>query len=497
MAKVIKLDSQITTLKNKPKVAAYARVSEATDMTHRSLSAQVSYYKKLITSNPEWEFVGVYIDEGISGRNTKLRDEFNRMIDECKKKKIDIVLVKSISRFARDTVDCLNTIRELKKINVAVYFERENINSLTADGELLLTLLASFAQEESRSISGNVKWGIKKKFEEGIQNGYKEPYGYKWDGQIYRIIFEEGQIVKEIYRRYLAGESAYIIAKDLAKRGVKGRQGNPIEQTTVKEILSNIAYSGDMILQKNYITENKVRKRNKGELAMYLVENMYEPLVSKEDFEKSVAIRKIRAENMPNKDPELTKFSGLIKCGTCGKSMSRRNAKNKKRWVCNNRERNGMASCDSRPISEEELYDSTYEIMGSNDYSVDEFKEKISKIIVYGDRLEFVLKNNKIKSIIRHYTGLRGSNPFTNKIYCGECNSKCIRKKAGKRGKAWYCSKSDVKPLYEQELIKACIYLFGNDYQGKIVEYIKKIIVLEKIVSFEYKDGDVKTWQRE
>lgn len=496
MAKITKIKNQNLKLNPKIKVAAYARVSEATDMTHKSLSAQVNNYKKLIKSNPEWDYAGVYADEGITGRTTKNRAEFNRLLKDCKTGKINMILVKSISRFARDTVDCLNTVRELRDLNIAVYFERERINSLTSEGELLLTLLASFAQEESRSISENVKWGIKKNFEQGIENGHIAPYGYYWDGEKYRINPFEGKVVKEIYERYLKGESAYVIAKDLGNRGIVGRQGRPLEQTTVKDILSSISYTGDMILQKNYIDESKVRKRNKGELPMYLVENMYEPLVSKEDYHKALNIRRERAEKMPNKNPILTPYSGLVKCGNCGSGISRRTAGNKKKWVCNTREREGLDCCDSRPIKEEELIKASDEVIGLSEYSNEEFKDRIKEIGIYGDRLEFKLKNGKIKVIERTYTGERGSNPFTNKIYCKKCGSKCIRHNNGK-SKAWFCTNRDIKPLSEEELKKAAFKILGSNFLGKVVEYIEIINISKNELEFLFKNGDVKIWQRE
>ena len=240
---------QTQTLQKKLRVAAYARVS--VDTLHHSLAAQVSHYSNLIQKNPAWEYAGVYADEGITGTSTTHRTEFKRLIADCNAGKIDLVLVKSISRFARDTVDCLHTVRQLKEKGIAVRFERENIDSMSEDGELLLTLLASFAQEESRSIGDNIRWGVRRRFAEGIPNGHKAPYGYTWDSEMFRIVPSEGEIVKEIFRRYLAGESAYFIAKSLAGCGSTGRQGRPIEQTTVKDILSNISYTGTMALQKN------------------------------------------------------------------------------------------------------------------------------------------------------------------------------------------------------------------------------------------------------
>ncbi|EKY00488.1 recombinase family protein, partial [Selenomonas sp. oral taxon 138] len=358
----------------KLRVAAYARVS--VDTLHHSLAAQVSHYSNLIQKNPAWEYAGVYADEGITGTSTTHRDEFKRLIADCNAGKIDLVLVKSISRFARDTVDCLHTVRQLKEKGIAVRFERENIDSTSEDGELLLTLLASFAQEESRSIGDNIRWGVRRRFAQGIPNGHKVPYGYRWDGEMFRIVPDEGEILKEIYRRYLAGESAYAIAKTLAGLGITGRQGRPIEQTTVKDILSNISYTGTMALQKNYISEGHIRKRNKGELPIYMVDGMFEPLVSKDDFDKAQEIRKRRAAQSGNRNPVLMPFSGMVKCGYCGGGFSRRTAGKYKRWGCNTRERRGIEVCDSRPIREEELVAAVRVIMEKDDFDTAELRRK-------------------------------------------------------------------------------------------------------------------------
>jgi len=400
-------------LQKKLRVAAYARVS--VDTLHHSLAAQVSYYSSLIQKNPTWEYAGVYADEGITGTSTAHRTEFKRLIADCNAGKIDLVLVKSISRFARDTVDCLHTVRQLKEKGIAVHFERENIDSTSEDGELLLTLLASFAQEESRSIGDNIRWGVRRRFAEGIPNGHKAPYGYTWDGEMFRIIQAEGEIVKEIFRRYLAGESAYAIAKTLAGRGITGRQGRPIEQTTVKDILSNCSYTGTMALQKNYISEGHIRKRNKGELPMYLVEGMFEQLVSKVDFDKAQEIRKRRAEGAANRNPVLMPFSGMVKCGCCGGGFSRRTAGKYRRWGCNTRERKGRESCDSRPIKEEELVAAVRTVMEKDDFDVAELRRKVLKIVIHGDRIDFHLVNRRIKKTARIYNGQRGSIPSPTK----------------------------------------------------------------------------------
>ena len=490
---------QTQTLQKKLRVAAYARVS--VDTLHHSLAAQVSHYSNLIQKNPAWEYAGVYADEGITGTSTTHRTEFKRLIADCNAGKIDLVLVKSISRFARDTVDCLHTVRQLKEKGIAVRFERENIDSMSEDGELLLTLLASFAQEESRSIGENIRWGVRRRFAQGIPNGHKAPYGYQWDSEMFRIVPSEGEIVKEIFRRYLAGESAYFIAKSLAGCGITGRQGRPIEQTTVKDILSNISYTGTMALQKNYITEGHVRKRNKGELPMYLVEGMFEQLVSKVDFDKAQEIRKRRAAQSCNRNSVRMSFSGMVKCGCCGGGFSRRTAGKYRRWGCNTRERKGRKSCDSRPIKEEELVAAVRTVMEKDDFDTAELRRKVSKIVIYGDCVEFHLTNGRIKKTARIYNGQRGSNPFTNKVYCASCGSKCERDIWTKGAKVWSCSqprtKCRLRRLPESELREAAASFFGNGYEGKIVQNVKRIVISDDEVIFQLKEGGAYRWQRQ
>ena len=223
-----------------------------------------------------------------------------------------------------------------------------------------MTLLASFAQEESRSIGDNIRWGVRRLFADGISNGHKPPYGYTWDGEMFRIVPAEGEIVKEIFRRYFAGESAYAIAKSLAGRGITGRQGRPIEQTTVKDILSNISYTGTMALQKNYISEGHIHKRNKGELPIYMVDGMFEPLVSRDDFDKTEEIRKQRAEQSCNRNPVLMPFSGMVRCGCCGGWYRAKvwHSTDKYRRViyrCNKKYAQKGKPCSTRHLTEEEI----------------------------------------------------------------------------------------------------------------------------------------------
>ncbi len=486
------------------RVAAYARVSVGTEMLLHSLSAQVSHYSSLIQNNPEWEYAGVYADEGVTGTSTAHRDGFNRLMDDCNAGKIDLILTKSISRFARDTVDCLNAIRHLKDIGVEVRFEREGISSFTADGELLLTLLASFAQAESESIAANVRWAVRKGFEEGIPNGHKAPYGYVWDNGMFRVIPVQGEVVKHIYRRYLAGDSAYKIAKDLKAHGIVGQSGNPMCDSTIKDIVTNISYTGTMILQKNYFTENHGRRRNKGELPRYAVEDMYEPLVSMEDYEKAQAIRRHRAEESPNANAHLTKFSGIVRCGNCGCGVSRRTSGGAKKWVCNTRERKGIDVCDMRPVMENELETAAESAVGVRDDA--EFRRIVSAVFIYGDRIEFRLTNGKSKTIAREYGCRTG---FSGKLVCSECGAKLTRDTWRKRGrgtvakiKVWICtaprSSCSLRRVTEEELRRAAVSILDSDEcEPAFAEQVRRAVISNRDIRFELKNGEVRTWQRE
>ena len=318
---------------------------------------------------------------------------------------------------------------------------------------------------------------------------------------MFRIVPSEGEIVKEIFCRYLAGESAYAIAKSLAGRGVMGRHGGLIEQTTVKDILFNISYTGTMALQKNYISEGHIRKRNKGELPIYMVEGMFKPLVSKDDFDKAQEIRQRRAAQFGNRNSVRMPFSGIVKCGCCGGGFSRRTAGKYRRWGCNTRERKGRESCDSRPIKEEELVAAVRTVMEKNNFDAAELRRKVSKIVIHNDCVEFHLINGHIKKTARIYTGQRGSNPFTNKVYCASCGSKCERDTWTKGTKVWACSqprtKCRLRRLPESELKEAVASFFGNSCEGQIVQNVERIVISNNEVIFQLKEGGAYRWQRQ
>lgn len=272
------------------KTAGYARVSTDSEEQQTSYEAQVDYYTNYIKNNPEWEFVGVYTDEGISATGTKHRDGFNQMIQDALDGKIDLIVTKSVSRFARNTVDSLTTVRKLKEKGVEVYFQKENIYTLDSKGELLITIMSSLAQEESRSISENVTWGQRKRFADGkVSIAYSSFLGYQKgeDGQM-EIVPEEAEIVRLIYRMFMQGKTPYAIAKYLMEKKIPTPTGKQRWQhRTIENILTNEKYKGDARLQKCYTVDflSKKRKVNEGEVPQYYVEGSHDAIIAPAEWQ--------------------------------------------------------------------------------------------------------------------------------------------------------------------------------------------------------------------
>ena len=359
MRKIIKIEPTEPVLPRRKRVAAYARVSMECERLMHSMSAQISYYSELIQKNPEWEYAGVYADNFISGTETKKRQEFQRMISDCEKGLIDIILCKSISRFARNTVDLLETIRHLKDIGVEVRFEKENINSLSGDGELMLTILASFAQEESRSLSENVKWGIRKRFEKGDPCNRNPILGYEWVDDKLVVVPEEAEIVKRIFRNFLDGKSRLETERELNAEGITTKRGYRWIDSNIKVILTNITYTGNMLLQKEYITDpiTKRRKKNNGELPKYYVENTHEAIIDTETWE---LVQELRShKRRPNRTGEVSIFSGLLYCADCGEklyySVTNNYSREQAYFFCSNYRKN-TANCTAHYIREKVVY---------------------------------------------------------------------------------------------------------------------------------------------
>ena len=344
------------------RVAAYARVSSAKDAMRHSLSAQVSYYSDLIQRHPGWAYTGVYADEAKTGTKDS-RENFVRLIDDCRAGRIDAIITKSISRFARNTVTLLETVRELKVLGIDVYFEEQNIHTLSADGELMLSILASYAQEESLSASENQKWRIRKNFEEGKPwNGTM--LGYRYRNGILVVEPDEAEIVRRIFREYLAGKGVEAIANGLNGDGIPTRYGNHWCKASVSGILRNYAYTGNLLLQKTF-RENYLTKRtlpNEGQLPQYHSEGSHEPIIRMEDFEAVQAEMERRAakhappgKGYRNRYP----FTGLIICGCCGKHYRRKVTATGPVWICGTYNTIGKAACPSKQIPEGVLTDLT------------------------------------------------------------------------------------------------------------------------------------------
>lgn len=302
MMKIIrKIQTLNSSQSKKKRVAAYARVSH-TDLLH-SLSDQVSYYNNFIQNNSNWEYVGVYIDNAVSGRSSKNRKEYLRLLEGCRRGKVDIILTKSISRFGRNTVELLETIRELKNLNISVKFEKENIDTLTTDGELLLTLLAATAEEESKTIGSNVRWQVKKKFQRGLPHSPQPILGYKWQENHYEIINDEADIVRKIYELYISGIKPTQIAQLLNEEGLMTKRDNKFKRLAIYRILSQETYTGKLVLQKTFNRKDKGRSvKNTGEKTIYIVENAHEPIISEEIFKKAQEIKKLN--NLHNRKEE-------------------------------------------------------------------------------------------------------------------------------------------------------------------------------------------------
>ena len=344
-------------LKRKTRVAAYARVSSGKDAMLMSLSAQVSYYNDLIQKNPEWEFVGVYADEAMTGTKED-RENFQKLLTACRNGEVDIILTKSISRFSRNTVTLLEAVRELKRYNVDVYFERENIHSLSGDGELMLTILASFAQEESLSSSENQKWRIKKNFEEG-KPWSPHILGYRLVDGKFEIDPEEAEIVRRIYREYLEGNGCLTIAKNLEADGVPTRKGTHWHPNTLNKILHNYNYTGNLLLQKTF-RENHITKKtrvNEGQLPKYLVEESHDAIIPLETFEAVQREMARRAEeNRCKSHPPITyPYTGMITCAKCGKHYRRKTTRTQVVWICATFNMYGKSRCASKQIPETTL----------------------------------------------------------------------------------------------------------------------------------------------
>ncbi len=386
-------------LRKRLRVAAYARVSSGKDAMLHSLSAQVSYYSALIQSTDGWEYAGVYADEAYTGTKDS-REEFQRMIADVDAGRIDMIITKSISRFARNTMTLLQTVRDFRKKGAVVYFEEEKLYSDGKEGEMILTMLASVAQEQSRSFSDNMKWRIRQDFRQGVIWGGKPSLGYRLVNRHLVLVPEEAELVRRIFRLYIEGNGDDRIARTLNGEGLESLTGGKWTRNAVTGILTNVNYTGDLLLQKTYREDylTKRKKANRGERERYLVEDDHDPIVSRKTFEEAQRVRKGKRRSRMVPNDRLHAFAQLIRCGNCGKPYKFRKGSYTTFYMCTTFEQQGKKYCPSRRIREDALIKATNGVMGYGEFDEKDLRSKVDFIEAFGgNRLVYHFKDGTAK----------------------------------------------------------------------------------------------------
>ena len=493
------------------KVCAYCRVSTDTKDQINSYNSQVTYYKNLIKDNPKWIFAGIYADPGITGTKTEKREEFNKMINDAKEGKIDMILTKSISRFARNTLDTLKYVRLLKGLNVSVKFEEENINTLTMEGEMLLTILSSVAQQEVENISANVKKGLKMKMQRGEMVGFKACLGYDYDKETRNLVINEreAEIVRYVFNRFLDGYGSTLIGKELEEKGYLNKEGKCFwPEGTVYTMVKNEKYKGDLMMGKTYTLDpiTKRKMKNYGEQDMFYVKNHHEPIVSREIWDRVNEILAIRSaprkkavEGLHLIKTKMYPFSLVTKCGFCGGPAYRRTVHSstpyaKPTWRCICAAKKGKKLCPESVSFDEEILEEAFleafnKILASNDDTIKEFledlktslnlvdnKEEIDSLMKEVDRLD-VLKEKLIQ--IRT-EGVLSKEDFENKYLIYQADESKLRDKVKVLKQEEENSRSTIdhvnnflKTLKEKEELTE----FNDNVFNSVIE---KVIIGEK-----------------
>lgn len=339
------------------RVAAYCRVSSSSDEQLNSFAVQNRYYTELISGNENWKLVDIYADEGITGTSIEKREDFKRMIHDCERGLIDRILVKSISRFARNTTECLETVRILKAHGISVFFEKENIDTGKVSGEMLTAVFASLAQAESESISKNMRWSYQKRMEAGVYLPPSTPFGYSITNGKYEIVYEEAEIVKYIFEQYVSGQGMDDIATSLNSLDVASHR--QWHSTTILYILSNENYTGNSLWQKTYATSTlpTMQIKNKGELPQYRVLNTHPAIISRALFNLATDLRLSRCKSPKEHNCDTDAFRGKLLCNECGTPLLPKIANNRLYWVCRLHNRNKTA-CSIPPIADSAIKES-------------------------------------------------------------------------------------------------------------------------------------------
>ena len=414
MKKVTFIDSTQKEISQKLRVAAYCRVSTDSDAQLESLETQKSHYEQYITSRDDWTFAGLYYDEGITGTKKEKRPELLRMIADCESGKIDFIVTKSISRFSRNTTDCLELVRKLLDLNIPIYFEKENLNTGSMESELFLSILSSIAQGESVSISENSKWSVQKRFLNGTYKISSPPYGFSWDGQQMVIVPEEAEIVKWIFAQVLSGKGTQAIADELNNRGIPSKKGGKWTSTTICGLITNEKYVGDALFQKTYTDSQFNRHHNHGEENMYIMSEHHQPIVSREKFEsaKKLLEQHSREKGISKGDKKYQNrycFSGKIICGECGSTFKRRTHQGYIAWCCKTHIKD-KNRCPIKFIRDDELQAAFVSLHRIKELQTllmqnTEHKETLTKLMAQGyiDQVLFNEEKNRLVSQAKQY----------------------------------------------------------------------------------------------
>ena len=401
--------------KTEPRIraAAYCRVSTLLDSQETSIESQQMHYDSLIRAHEEWDLAGIYLEAGVSGTKAENRPELQRLLEDCRQGKIDLILTKSISRFARNTTDCIQMVRTLTGLGVDILFEKENIHTGTMGSELLLTLLACLAADESRNISENMKWGIRKRFSDGTYRMGMEPYGYgQQQGQLV-ILEDEAEIVRRIFSLALTGSGMATIAKMLNRESIPSPTGIEWTQPTIRRILSNPVYKGDMLYQKTYMDEHYMQKENQGELDRYYLADHHEGIVSREDFDRTQDAIRLRAEETGHRTEKKAAerhcaFTSLFFCAECGSVLHRHDRKGSSpTWICYTHTRK-PEKCGMKPQPEEDLRIASLNCLNKLAWSQKQRKPEWRILDAY----EQILMRRGTEHV---KTGLEAGNPETEK----------------------------------------------------------------------------------
>lgn len=431
----------------KKKVCAYCRVSTDNEEQQTSYVSQIKHYTSYIKQNPDWKFVGIYADEGLTGTQIKHRDNFIRMIEDCKKKKIDIIIAKSISRFARNTVDTLNTVRFLRDLNIDVYFEKENIHTLTMDSEMFLTLYSAFAQAESESTSMNVKMGYQAKMKRGEPCGKIGCYGFYYDTLTKELSIneEEAKIVRKIFEYYINGMGTTRIANKLTEENIKSPAGkSKWHPSPIKDIIRNEKYVGDICGQKFFITSplTHKQKRNRGQKPKYYSKNHHEAIIDRETWDKAQEIYNKRSLKIKDGKMYCEKFSrrynysSKIECGYCHHNYVRRYTSYTNKlgdtnsytyWVCSSTIKNDQ--CIKRVSIREEEFNSMFVSLFNklnDNYNTDALEKKIRSILNMNNNeneLKRVLaKEENLKEKLSKLLDMKLENQISDELYNSKTN---------------------------------------------------------------------------